>query len=225
MLSANDLLISDAQACVLCPRMLSSRRVLSALNGNWSAQILFVAEAPGRLGAEVTGIPLFGDRTGSRFEELLRAMGCTRDSVFLTNAVLCNPRSSQGNNDKPSNAEIVNCSSFLRRTIALVNPLLVIALGSVALRTLRSIHPHECSIRDSCGQVFPWGKRHLGILYHPSPRTQTQRVWEQQLADATSVAKIARKHLGIDLARPCTATSPLASPPRDQNPPASHTQS
>src|SRR5579859_4259796 len=72
--SAKLLLLQDAQACSLCERMTCSRRVLSDLNGHWNADIVFVAEAPGRLGAEKTGIPLFGDRTGDRFEELLRAM-------------------------------------------------------------------------------------------------------------------------------------------------------
>src|SRR3954470_15153886 len=59
-------LLQEVQACVLCNRMGCSRRVLSDLNGDWGSHILFVAEAPGRLGAEKTGIPLFGDRTGDR---------------------------------------------------------------------------------------------------------------------------------------------------------------
>jgi uracil-DNA glycosylase family 4 len=195
--SPRELLISDAQNCLLCPRMGESRRVLSVCNGDWNAKVMFVAEAPGRLGAEVTGIPLFGDRTGNRFEELLTAMEWGRSTVFVTNAVLCNPRDSNGNNDKPMAAEINNCSGFLQRTIVVVNPILVIALGRVALEALGAIEPHGCTIRGSCGSVVPWGQRHLGVLYHPSPRTQTQRGWEQQIADAISLAQIARQRLRI----------------------------
>ena len=76
--------------------MAESRRVLSDLNGNWGAKALFVAEAPGRLGAQLTGIPLSQDRTGMRFEGLLKAMKWNRSSVFITNAVLCNPRDGGG---------------------------------------------------------------------------------------------------------------------------------
>ena len=177
--------------------MSQSRRVLSERNGDWNAKVLFVAEAPGRLGAEVTGIPLCGDRTGDRFEELLRAMQLHRSTVFVTNAVLCNPRDTDGNNDQPSATELANCLGFLERTIALVAPILVVALGRVALESLKKIHPHQCTIQGSCGTVMPWGSRHLGVLYHPSPRTQTQRTWDLQIADATLIGQFARDNLGV----------------------------
>jgi uracil-DNA glycosylase len=191
-------LILEAQSCSLCPRMGESRRVLTDLNGNWSAKALFVAEAPGRLGAQLTGIPLFQDRTGLRFEELLKAMGWGRANVFVTNAVICNPRDENGNNDKPSAAEIRNCASFLRRTIDLINPMLVVAIGGVALQALKSVHPHECSVKEFRGKAVVWGHRYLGVLYHPSPRTQTQRTWREQIADAKSLATFARQRLGIE---------------------------
>lgn len=184
-------LVSEAQNCSSCPRMSESRRVLSDLNGAWNAKVMFVAEAPGRLGAQITGIPLSQDRTGMRFEELLTAMEWNRSSVFITNAVLCNPRDEDGNNDKPSATEITNCSSFLRRTIDVVNPALVVALGGVALGALKNIYPHECTVKRFCGTAVPWGQRYLGVLYHPSPRTQTQRTWQQQISDARSLASFA----------------------------------
>jgi uracil-DNA glycosylase len=174
-----------------------SRRVLSDLNGSWRAEVMFVAEAPGRLGAEITGTPLLGDRTGDRFQDLLNAMELGRSSVFITNAIICNPRDANGNNDKPSAVELANCLQFLRRTIEIVDPRLVVALGRVALESLNKICPHECTIQASSGRIVRWGSRHLGVLFHPSPRTQTQRTWNQQISDATSVALYARQRLGI----------------------------
>src|SRR5207245_2096744 len=109
-------LLEDAHSCQLCERMQCSRKVLSDLNGSWSAQIMFIAEAPGRLGAEITGIPLFGDRSGDRFQELLKVMKLARSDVFITNAVLCNPRDEKGNNDTPTKSEIRKCSALLKRT-------------------------------------------------------------------------------------------------------------
>lgn len=158
---------------------------------------MFVAEAPGRLGAEITGIPLFGDRSGDRFEELLKAMGWSRSRVFITNAVLCNPRDGQGNNDVPSTTEIKNCSDFLRRTISVVDPMLVIALGRVALNALRAVHPHELELKPSAGKVTRWGERYLGVLYHPGPRTQVHRTWNHQLRDAKALAAFAARELKI----------------------------
>ena len=70
--------IRRAQACTSCPRMAGSRRVLSRLNGNWESPVMFVGEAPGRLGAEQTGIPFYGDRSGTRFGDLLMAMRMER---------------------------------------------------------------------------------------------------------------------------------------------------
>ena len=188
-------LIRDAQACVLCPRMQSSRRVLTDLNGPWDAQIMFVAEAPGRLGAEKTGIPLFGDRTGDRFEELLAAMDWHRCDVFITNAVLCNPRNSDGNNEMPSTTEISNCSSLLRRTINLVNPSIVISLGRISLKALTQVCKHELELRTSVGTITGWYGRKLGVLYHPGPRTSVHRPWRKQLQDARSIAQAVREVL------------------------------
>jgi len=78
-----------------------------------------------------------------------------------------------------------------------VDPVLVIALGRVALEALGAIHAHECTIGEHSGTAVPWGGRYLGLLYHPSPRTQAQRKWDQQIADARSLARFARQQLGI----------------------------
>jgi uracil-DNA glycosylase family 4 len=174
-----------------------SKRVLSPKNGDVGSSVMFVAEAPGRFGAEITGVPLCGDRTGDRFEELLRAMNWSRSTVFVTNAVLCNPRNGQGNNDVPTAKEVKQCSGFLRRTIDVVNPLLVIALGRVALAALSLIEPHQFELRKFRGKVVEWNGRHLGILYHPGPRTQVHRKWQEQLQDAKAVARFAAGTLGI----------------------------
>jgi len=182
-------LVREVQACARCARMQCSRRVLTERNGPWDAKVMFVAEAPGRLGAEVTGVPLFGDRTGDRFEELLRAMRWNRRDVFITNAVLCNPRNEAGNNDVPTRAEILNCSEFLRRTIAAVEPVLVVALGRIALDALKLIHQHNLSLQKSAGAIEPWAGRNLGVLYHPGPRTVVHRRWQDQIADACKIAQ------------------------------------
>jgi uracil-DNA glycosylase family 4 len=188
-------LLEEVYACRLCARMECSRKVLSDRNGDWSAGILFVAEAPGRLGAEVTGIPLFGDRTGDRFERILNRMELRRSDVFITNAVLCNPRNKVGNNDTPTSSEVKNCSPFLRRTIECVDPAVVIALGRVALEVLKMVSSHDLTLRESVGRLHFWNERRLGVLYHPGPRSAVHRSWKLQLEDATGLAESAMSAL------------------------------
>lgn len=180
----------------MCPRMSCSRRVLSDLNGPWDSRIMFVAEAPGRLGAERTGIPLFGDRTGDRFDKLLAIMNWHRCDVFITNAVICNPRDTKGNNSSPSSTEVSNCSLFLRRTIEIVDPLIVISLGRVALKALDSVSTHNLELATSAGSFVDWYGRRLGVLYHPGPRTAVHRSWHQQLQDAQTLASSASQLFG-----------------------------
>lgn len=176
-------LVADAQACTLCPRMCGRKRVLGPLNGTVVARVLFVAEAPGRLGADITGVPLSGDQTGRNFERLLAAVSLNRDDVFITNAVLCNPRGQDGCNDKPTSREIAMCSQFLASTVDIVDPDLVIALGAAALAALSRIESHSLTLRAHIAQPIPWYGRLLAPLYHPSPRTRVFRNQDEQVAD------------------------------------------
>ena len=176
-------LVRAACACDACPRMHGRRRVLGPGNGSIRAQTLFVAEAPGRLGAERTGIPLYGDQSGKNFERLLAGAGLRRETVFVTNAVLCNPQSKSGANDKPTRAEVVECNRFLSSTIEIVDPPLVIALGVSALTALGRIEEHALTLRADLARPAPWFGRQLAVLYHPSPRTRVFRSFEQQVED------------------------------------------
>lgn len=185
-------LIRSAHECTLCARMSQSRKVLSDLNGSWTADVMFVAEAPGRLGAEKTGIPLFGDRTGDRFDELLAAMHFERSHVFISNAVLCNPRDDRGNNATPSRAELFNCSHHLRKTIDIISPKVVVALGRIALEALAAVCSHNLELRSAIRGVYPWFDRYLGVLYHPGPRSAVHRPWKLQISDAKVLGRNVR---------------------------------
>jgi len=174
---------ASVQHCNLCPRMCGRRKVLSLANGSIESKVLFVAEAPGRLGAERTGIPLYGDRAGDNFEKLLRSVGWNREQVFITNAILCNPQKDDGNNGTPTQKEITNCSAHLKMVITLLKPDVVVTLGKVALEALNLISPHRIGFSEGVAQMVPWWNRKLFPLYHPGPRALIRRPFAKQCDD------------------------------------------
>lgn len=176
-------LTDRVHACRRCPRMEGRTRVFGAGNGSVDATLLFVAEAPGRLGADRSGIPLSGDQTGRNFEYLLRSAQLKRDDIFITNAVLCNPRDGQGYNAPPTLQEIENCAEHLRDTINLLQPGYVISLGKVALQALSRVAPHDIVLSRHVGRPQRWDGRWLIALYHPSPRAQAYRSMSKQMED------------------------------------------
>jgi len=177
-------LIEEAADCRLCPAMCDRAAVLSELNGPVDAQVMFIGEAPGRKGADRTRVPFSGDQSGKNFERFFASIGLTRKEIFITSAALCNPRKPSGANRRPAASEIANCSGFLRRTIELVEPAVIVTLGTVALDGLKQVHDHEFSLKTDAGRIRRWNNRLLVPLYHPSPQVLiTSRKEAAQLRD------------------------------------------
>ena len=190
-------LVGDAQACRACPRMEGRRRVLTPANGPLTARVLFIAEAPGRLGGDKGGVPLTGDASGRNFLRYISAAGLGREDVFVTNAALCNPRTERGTNAPPSASEIRACSSFLSRTLDVVQPQIIATLGSKALAALHLISPHSCTLRDHAAVAVPWNSHTLFPLYHPSPQvvvSPTGRSHAAQEADYAALRRVLEEH-------------------------------
>ena len=180
-------LCGEVASCRRCQRMEGRRRVLALSNGSLKPTLMFVAEAPGRFGANRTGVPLSGDQTGRRFRSMIRLAGIDSSTIFATNAVLCNPRDGRGCNSRPTAAELKGCREYLLRTIELLDPPIVVSLGAIALRQLDSISGHGIILRRGVGCCVRWFGRYLVPLYHPGPRALVHRSAEQQLADYREV--------------------------------------
>lgn len=157
---------------------------------------MFIAEAPGRNGAERTGIPIYGDPTGDNFEALLKSADIKREDIFVTNCVLCNPQDTSGNNRPPDTEEIVNCSLHLESTIRLVDPRVVVTLGNKALQALDLIEPHKLVLNTGAATITYWLGRLLFPLYHPSPRALIYRNTEKQRADYRKLANLIKTLAG-----------------------------
>lgn len=192
-----NMLLNSVSSCNLCERMCNRKKVLSEYNGNLYSKIFFIAEAPGRLGAECTGIPLYGDVTGNNFELLLSNIGWKRDDIFISNAILCNPQDENGNNSTPTASEIMNCSYYLEMLINIVDPEVIITLGVKALEALKYIEGHNILLRESVGQKVKWYGRTLVPLYHMSPRAMIHRSLVQQRADFIKLSHLVNPITGI----------------------------
>ncbi len=189
-----DDLVQRVQSCCLCGRMSGRRRVLGSLNGSLQSPVVFIAEAPGRLGADKYNIPLYGDQTGRNFEILLTAASLKRENVFITNAVLCNPRTQAGNNDTPTKSEISNCQTYLIETLEIIKPICVVTLGMSALLSLNHTDVRGKKISEKVGQCFYWQGYLVYPLFHPSPRALIHRNLSKQMEDYKTLSSHICKH-------------------------------
>jgi DNA polymerase len=181
------LLYTEAHVCRICPGLADKTAVLSELNGNLEPKVMFIGEAPGRVGADRTRRPFFGDKSGDNFQKLLDSIGLRREDIFITSAVMCSPRSATDANRRPYRSEIKNCSAYLGRILELIRPSVIATLGGVALEALSLIAYHEFRLKTHAGHIQNWNGRTIIPLYHPSPQViASQRGLDLQL-----------KHFGV----------------------------
>jgi DNA polymerase len=175
-------LVREVQACHACDAM-TYCHVLGVANGSLDAGVLFIAEAVGRRGGAVTGVPLTRDESGRRFTEFLALAGIDREHAFVTNAVLCNPVDAAGRNRAPSVRERARCLPYLVRTLDIVRAPIVVTLGRVALEAIRAVAPHGADLRHDVAMPVAWAGRTLVPLYHPSRQATLHRTQKAQEDD------------------------------------------
>lgn len=188
-----DKLCMRVQNCSKCERMCESQRVLNRSGGSLEAEVMFIGEAPGRLGADSSGIPFHGDKSGHNFEDLLDFANLSRFNIFVTNSVLCNPKDEKKNNSTPTKLEIQNCSEYLGNQIQIINPKIVVTLGSTALEATRFISNHFLTLKENVRTANKWFDRILIPLYHPGQRAMMHRSFANQRSDYQFVAEKLKK--------------------------------
>lgn len=149
---------SVSDACRRCP--LHETRTLPVFaDGTPEARVMCVGEAPGQREDE-TGLPFVG-RAGQLLDRLLTAVGMGRDRVFICNVLKCRPPG----NRNPLPEEIEKCSPFLLRQLQLVDPVVVIAFGAFAARTLLTSKESLGRLRQ---RTHRYEGRPLVVTYHPA---------------------------------------------------------
>ena len=147
---ADDAVLASLQdtilTCKKCTELVKCRSRSVPGYGDSKPEILFIGEAPGRHGADMTGVPFTRDRSGRLFLKMLGAIGLTCSSpdqeapilykAFVTNIVKCNPRGNDGTNRPPTKQEISNCSDFLKDEIRILAPKIIVPLGIPAAKQI-----------------------------------------------------------------------------------------
>lgn len=145
-------------ACRTCHLRAGCRGVVID-RGTPRAHIMFVGEAPGESEDE-QGKPFVG-RAGKLLDELLGEVGFSEENVYITNVVKCRPPG----NRTPTDEEAQTCVPYLRQQFLFIRPLIMVALGAVAARTL--IAP-DCRITKEHGRWFEKKGVAMMAIYHPA---------------------------------------------------------
>jgi len=151
-------------ACKKCPELAESRTQTVMDSGNPSAEICFVAEAPGR-NEDVEGEVLVG-KAGRLLTNIIKAAGWDRQTqTYLMNILKCRPPQ----NRTPTVEECQNCLPFFKLQLRIVNPKYIICLGNVAAQNLLNREDNISSLR---GQLYDYEddpvKAKVLCTYHPS---------------------------------------------------------
>lgn len=127
--------------------------------GNPSADLVFVGEAPGR-DEDIQGKPFVG-RAGQLLTDIIKAMGLERRDVYICNILKCRPP----NNRNPEPDEIAACEPFLIRQLEVLNPLVICAMGKFAAQTLLKTDTAISLLR---GRFHSYHGIKLMPTYHPA---------------------------------------------------------
>ena len=154
--------------------------------GDPDAEIMLVGEAPG-YNEEKEGEPFVGP-AGQKLNDILKAMGVSREAVYISNLVKFRPAMSKQttNNRKPTPIEMAACLPLVMAEISVVQPKIVIALGGTAAEGLLGLEGSVGSLRGKWHDLSGIPTR---VTYHPSYLLQSggsnkikRSLWEDMLA-------------------------------------------
>lgn len=153
-----DNLEQECKICQKCSLCKTRNNVVFGV-GDRNARIMFIGEAPGQQ-EDLEGEPFVGP-AGKLLDDMLSIIDLNRENCYIANIVKCRPPQNRDPSDEERNA----CIDYVRKQTLLVNPQVIVCLGSVAARSI--IDP-DYRISKSHGK---WTSRNdiwITAIYHPS---------------------------------------------------------
>jgi uracil-DNA glycosylase len=120
---------AEAATCTRCALHQGRHHSVFA-RGTGASGVMFVGEGPGEE-EDRQGLPFVGP-AGQLLDRMILAMQLARDDVYVCNIVKCRPPK----NRKPEPDEMARCLPFLDRQLELLEPRVIVALGSTAVQGL-----------------------------------------------------------------------------------------
>ena len=154
------------RACKRCGLSVTRKHALTG-EGDVDARVMFVALSPGT--KEDVQNRMFVGPSGQVFNKLLHAAGIDRELVFMTNLVKCMlPK-----NRKPKMDEIESCSQFLNEEISIIQPEVIVPLGSYATNEILkkyNVDPQSAgkSFTEINGKLLLLDDKKIFPLSHPA---------------------------------------------------------
>ena len=151
--------ISEIKDCEL--KKNSNNLVFS--DGDFNSPVMIVGEGPGQREDEL-GKPFVGE-AGLLLNKMLNAINIDRNKIYITNVVNFRPP----NNRKPEKSEINRYSYYLRKHISIINPKILILLGSTAMESLLGSNVKISKIRGTWKEIIINDKVYNSIVtFHPA---------------------------------------------------------
>lgn len=124
-----DALRANIGDCTRC-KLHAGRKNLVFGDGNPEARLVFVGEGPG-FDEDKQGLPFVG-KAGQLLNQMIEAMGLSRQEVYICNVVKCHPP----DNRDPEPDEIATCEPYLLEQLKIIRPQVIVGLGRFAVHTL-----------------------------------------------------------------------------------------
>ncbi len=174
----------ELRDCTRCALAKLGRHTIVFGDGDPNARLIFVGEGPGA-DEDAQGLPFVG-RAGQLLNNMIGAMGLSREQVYIANIVKCRPPQ----NRVPEPQEANTCSPFLFRQIDVIRPEVIVALGSTAATYLLGAKSPLTALR---GRVHSFHGAKLIVTYHPAYLLRDPRQKKEAWADL----QIAMAELGL----------------------------
>jgi uracil-DNA glycosylase family 4 len=174
------LIREDIGDCTRCKLHKQGRKQIVFGVGDPNADLMFIGEAPGA-DEDLQGEPFVG-RSGQLLTNMIKAMGLSREEVYIANIIKCRPPG----NRQPETDECETCSPFLLRQIEAIKPKVLVALGAVAAKTLLAVNEPMSQLR---GRWFDFHGHKLAVTYHPAFLLRDPRQKKETWKDLQMVMK------------------------------------